>query len=330
MLMREVVRPVDRCVVTVVVDSAVDLLSTTPSSVQGEMSRLVAGGRAEVGGEALCCAQWGLSLMIETFAGSDRHTTLFDTGSEGETFLRNTARLGIDLADIDDVVVSHGHWDHCGGLLDAVGAIRKARGEQVPVHVNSGMFVDRGVVIPGRENEPLSFQPLPAPAELEAAGAALVWGDHARVVGGGLLSGEIPRRTSFERGLPGHMARGTDGVWRPDPLLRDERWLAVDISGMGVLVFTACSHAGAVNVAMDAQEMFGGAPLCGLFGGLHLSGPAAEAIIPETVAALESLDPRRMMVGHCTGWKATASLVDAFGAERVIPTAVGQTHVFEA
>src|SRR4029077_15571158 len=99
------------------------------------------------------------------------------------------------------------------------------------------------------------------------------------------ISGEIPRVTPFERGMPGQHRQMSDGSWILDELLPDERFVSINVAGKGQVVFTACSHAGLINVLLAARERFPDVPLYGVFGGFHLSGPT-EAIIPETVAAL--------------------------------------------
>ena len=109
------------------------------------------------------------------------------------------------------------------------------------------------------------------------------------------LSGEIPRVTPFERGLPAHYQKNADGNWMPDPLLMDERFLMVQVEGKGLIVFTACSHAGVVNVLKHARECAADTPIHAVMGGFHLSG-ANEEIIPETVAGpvgIEATHDRR-------------------------------------
>jgi 7,8-dihydropterin-6-yl-methyl-4-(beta-D-ribofuranosyl)aminobenzene 5'-phosphate synthase len=139
-----------------------------------------------------------------------------------------------------------------------------------------------------------------------------------------LLSGEIPRVTPFERGLRGQYRRTSDGTgWELDELILDERFVAMNITGKGVVVFTACSHAGVVNVLEHAQTCFADAPLYGVVGGLHLSGPN-ESIIPQTVEALRAFRLSVIAAGHCTGWRATAALASAFGDTTVVPLAVGK------
>ncbi len=121
-------------------------------------------------------------------------------------------------------------------------------------------------------------------------------------------SGEIPRVTDYETGFPGHVCRTEDGTdWEDDPLLMDERYVAVNIAGKGLVVFSACSHAGIVNVLHAAQRDFPGVPIHGLTGGFHLAG-GNEKIIGQTVADFAQFDIDLIMPGHCTGWRAANAL----------------------
>jgi 7,8-dihydropterin-6-yl-methyl-4-(beta-D-ribofuranosyl)aminobenzene 5'-phosphate synthase len=141
------------------------------------------------------------------------------------------------------------------------------------------------------------------------------------------VSGEIPRVTAFETGLPGQHRRTADGSsWEPDPLIMDERFVAVAVKGKGLVVFSACSHAGVVNVLKHARESFPRLPVYGLLGGLHLSG-TNERVIPETVEAMREFGLQVIAAGHCTGWRATSALASAFG-EAVVPSAVGKLYRF--
>ena len=131
-------------------------------------------------------------------------------------------------------------------------------------------------------------------------------------------------------GLPGQVARQPDGSWLPDSWITGERWRAVDVKGLGAIVFSACSHAGIVNVLMDAREKLAPSALHGVMGGFHLSGAAWEAIIPETVADMGGFGLRAIVPGHCTGWRAVQKLVERFGDGVVVPSAVGRRHHFAA
>ena len=135
--------------------------------------------------------------------------------------------------------------------------------------------------------------------------------------------------TPYERGLPGHVKRGADGrTWEPDPLILDERYLAVNVKSKGVVVFTACSHAGVVNVLTDARTVFGDDPLHAVMGGFHLSGEDVEAIIPETVRDMKAFRLKRIVPAHCTGWRAVTRSIDTFGMDALVPSAVGRQFTF--
>lgn len=323
---------VESCEVLVLVDNVTDLLSSVPASVTSEVGNLFAAGARRLAGRCLCCAQWGLALVITVQHQGRRHTVLFDSGPDGYALRRNGRRLGLDFGTIGAAVWSHGHWDHVGGMPTALRLITAARGgAAVPLHVNDGMFVRRAVPAPGGHGM-LPFADIPSPEALEAAGAVLISSPDARTVFNDTfyLSGEVPRITPYEVGLPGQMAQTADGQWVSDQWLRDERWLAVRVAGLGVIVFTACSHAGVINVLNHAQAALAPEPLYAVMGGLHLSGPAAEALIDDTVHDLQAFQLRCIVPGHCTGWRAVHRLVDAFGEAVVVPSAVGRRHHFSA
>lgn len=318
-------RAVDRLEVLVVVDNATDSLSSNPKNVVPEWSRLLAAGRLPtLAGEAICRAHHGLSLLLTAWAGDRRATLLLDAGPEGATFVRNAGILGIDFAAVDAVVLSHGHWDHGGGLLAAIESVVTARG-RVDCFVHPGMFVQRGTRRP--TGEMFVNAPLPDPGRLATAGARVVNTREPQLVGDGAfwVSGEVPRVTKYEVGLPGHVRRAADGTsWEPDPLILDERFVAVHVKDRGVFVLSACSHAGIVNVLTHAHATFPSAPIYGAMGGLHLSG-VTEAIIPETIADLKRFRPALLAPGHCTGWRAISVMAREVG-DALVPSAVGKLY----
>ena len=149
------------------------------------------------------------------------------------------------------------------------------------------MFASRAVKT--NDGRLMLMEDIPSEHVLAANGADLVITRNEQSVlsNAVFISGEIPRVTSFEKGMPGQHRLNAAGEWVLDELLVDERFVAVHLANKGLFVFTACSHAGLINVLTHAAERFPGIPLFGVLGGFHLAGPT-EAIIPETVDALDT------------------------------------------
>jgi 7,8-dihydropterin-6-yl-methyl-4-(beta-D-ribofuranosyl)aminobenzene 5'-phosphate synthase len=316
---------VDSLDVLVIVDNVTDSLSTNPAGVKSEWQGLRERGQMRVlAGAGICCAHHGLSLLVSARRDSQVETLLFDAGAEGATFLRNSGILGIEFGSISNVVLSHGHWDHAGGLASAIEQIAQARGSgKVNCYVHPGMFAQRGTTLPSGIVFPMEL--VPNPDELAHAGAVVVNSREPQLLGNGAfyVSGEIPRKTPYETGLPGHVRRSADGTgWEPDPLLMDERFVSVHVKDKGQFIFSACSHAGIINVLTHARTVFPDVPLYGAMGGLHLSG-STEKIIPDTVSDLQQFDLKLLAPGHCTGWRAICALERVF-KDRIAPLGVGK------
>jgi len=321
---------VDALEVSVLVDNVVDPLSTLPKGVTGENAVLRANGLMVSSGHVRCCANHGLSLVITARIGSDIQTLLFDAGPEAYTFARNSDRLGTPFSEVGAIVLSHGHWDHAGGLPEALRLVVSANGRKpVPFHVNPGMFLTRGLRQPGGEVVPA--EPVMSAIDLERRGAAIVNSGDARAIMERMfyVSGEIPRVTPYERGLPPHVKLAQDGLsWEPDPWIMDERYVAAYVKDKGVIVFTACSHAGVINVLTDARNVFGNVPLYAVMGGFHLSGAEVEAIIPDTIRDFGQFALKRIIPCHCTGWRALHALAQVYSEDVLIPAAVGRKFLF--
>jgi 7,8-dihydropterin-6-yl-methyl-4-(beta-D-ribofuranosyl)aminobenzene 5'-phosphate synthase len=318
---------VDSVDIQIVVDNVTDSLSSVPSFVETEMAGLGRrrGAAWVLGGACLCCAAHGLSCLLTLKSGDRVRTVLFDTGPEDRTFEQNVSRLGVDLGPVEAMVLSHGHWDHGGAMLRALDLARDRNGGQdIVCYMHPDMFRSRAAKLPDGSLRPM--EDVPSAADLEAHGGRVISTREAQPIAGGTawVSGEIPRRSGFEVGLPGQHRRTLDGTgWEPDELLMDERFLAVHVRGKGLVVLTACSHAGVVNVLAEARDRFPGVKLHAVLGGLHLSG-LNERIIPQTVAALRDFDLDVVAAGHCTGWRAMTALANAFGEGKLAPLAVGK------
>jgi 7,8-dihydropterin-6-yl-methyl-4-(beta-D-ribofuranosyl)aminobenzene 5'-phosphate synthase len=318
---------VDSLEIQVLVDNVTDSLSTTPVFVTREWAMLQKRGLKRTSGAALCCANHGLSLIITAHGPDKPRTLLFDGGPVDYAVERNGTRLGIDFAAIEAAMLSHGHWDHAGGIPRALAMIKAANGgRDTKLYLHPGMFHERG----GRQPDGgvMPMDNIPLPAQWREFGAEPIVTDQPTTCLDDLfwISGEIPRLTSYEKGLIGQVRRiAADAPWEPDPLLMDERFLAVHVKGKGLVVFSACSHAGIVNVLHEARSRFPGVKLHAVMGGFHLSG-ATESAIPETVRDLRQFEPDFIIPAHCTGWRAVNALVQAFGEAVVLPAAVGKLY----
>jgi len=149
---------------------------------------------------------------------------------------------------------------------------------------------------------------------------------HAVAGGGVWVSGEIPRITSFEGGVPGgkRWVAEDGGKWISDELILDERYAVIDIAGKGLVIFSACSHAGIVNVVRDALEKFS-RPIYMIIGGLHLAPPDSAVRIEPTVDFLSRKiipGPVHILPMHCSGFQCKVALEAAFG-DGCVPAGVG-------
>jgi 7,8-dihydropterin-6-yl-methyl-4-(beta-D-ribofuranosyl)aminobenzene 5'-phosphate synthase len=322
-------RGVERLVVEVLADNLTDSYSSKPDNCSSEFNNVMNAGAAEISGATLCCAQLGLALMLTAEADGVIHKLLFDCGPDGAVLLANAARVGVSFGDVEAIAITHGHWDHMGGLLAALDAARRDNPKrQVACHVNPGMFIERGAILSTGDIAP--FQKVPSPADLAAHGADVVNRPETRTLLDDFfyLSGEIPRVSEFETGREDHLCRDSvDSPWRPDPFIMDERYLAVNVRGKGLIVFSACSHAGIVNVLLDLCQKFPDVPIHTVIGGLHLGGLAMEKRIAPTVANLRQFNCRQIIPAHCSGWRAVRALANEFGESVVSQSAVGNRYV---
>jgi 7,8-dihydropterin-6-yl-methyl-4-(beta-D-ribofuranosyl)aminobenzene 5'-phosphate synthase len=334
----------DELTITIVVDNATDTLSSIDAGVPQvpEIAYLLGsippsgqhdGHACVVPFDHLCVACHGFSALARARMGDRTATVLFDVGPYGDVWLANAERLSVDLSSIDVLFLSHWHWDHSGGIPTVVAAIAGARASAgrppLVVDVHPDRPDQRGILTPFDMFAMLP--PEPTIDAIEAAGGRVVAHAEAHEVGDHFLaSGDIPRQTSYETGLTGHHSWHGDHVTL-DPEIHDERFLAANVRGRGTTVLTACSHAGVVNVGLEALRLLPDRPVDLLLGGYHLAGAAVEDRIDATVRDLKDLiDPRIVAPGHCTGWRAAAALTNAFSPSSCAPSVVGTRYVLTA
>jgi 7,8-dihydropterin-6-yl-methyl-4-(beta-D-ribofuranosyl)aminobenzene 5'-phosphate synthase len=302
--------PVDEVVITTLVDNVYDALLTSdervtrvPWAVGTARAPQFESGSTNVG----LMAEHGFSALVSVRRGSTTTTLLFDTGLSPDAMVTNAGRLGLDLSGIQAVILSHGHFDHAGGLAGLAG---KGGRRSLPMVVHPLIWTRRRLAVPGRDPEEL---PTLSKAALEGEGLTVIERREPsllidRCV---LITGEVDRTTEFERGMPPAHQAWTGSAWQHDPLVLDDQALVVHVRGKGLVVLTGCGHAGAVNIVRQAQRLTAVPGLHALLGGLHLSGPAFEPVIGPTISAMTELAPALLVPGHCTGWRAQHALAAA-------------------
>eukprot|EP00735_Rhodelphis_limneticus_P006670 TRINITY_DN19101_c0_g1::TRINITY_DN19101_c0_g1_i1::g.13937::m.13937 TRINITY_DN19101_c0_g1::TRINITY_DN19101_c0_g1_i1::g.13937 ORF type:complete len:380 (+),score=38.50,sp/Q57749/DHPSL_METJA/32.95/7e-23,Lactamase_B/PF00753.22/5.1e-05,Lactamase_B/PF00753.22/2.3e+03,Lactamase_B_2/PF12706.2/0.00072 TRINITY_DN19101_c0_g1_i1:55-1140(+) len=310
---------VDKLTFHVLVDNETDSLSSGPVDVvTSEISyRFQTGLMKELNCGEMCCAGHGYSVMAIAEKDGVQHCLLFDGGPCGSLWESNAKKMAVNLPSIERVVLSHWHSDHSGGLTHAVEMIHEARQSQnlspVIVDVHPNRPYQRGFIYTAQGDiAPISLDP--TLEALEKAGGVIerIGEGHAVLDGFFYISGEIPRTTSYEEGIPGHKCRDSEsGPWRDDPLILDERFLAVRVKDKGLVIFSSCSHAGIVNVCREASRIFENDHVHLVAGGFHLAGRSVEARIENTVRDLMALSPTYVCPGHCTGWRAKVALANA-------------------
>lgn len=247
----------------------------------------------DVGGGRDVVAEHGLSLLVET----REHGVLLDTGQTG-VCVENAARLHADLGGLRAVVLSHGHYDHGGGLL---ALLHRLPGLDVIAH--PAVFARKYARPPGREDRDIG---LPYGAhDLRRLGATLRLSTAACDLGGGLFTtGPIPRVSDFEEDDP-HFQVKVDGECHTDCFVDDQAVVARTPEGL--VVFVGCAHAGVVNTVRHAVTMTGDERVRAVIGGFHLVRATPERI-DLTVAALQQMKVGQVVACHCTGPAAIARL----------------------
>lgn len=244
--------------------------------------------------------EWGLSVLVER----DDRKVLLDAGA-GISATRNGGLLGINWDRIDAIVLSHGHYDHTGGLREVLTRIRK----RVKVIAHPDVF-DAKFIQMSKDQSPLYIGIPFQRAELESLGADFqltsepVWLSENVVT-----SGEIPMITDFETIDPGLCVR-KNGEMIPD-LLKDDQALFIKTS-LGLVVVLGCAHRGTINTLRHARNVTGVETIHTVAGGTHLIR-ASEVQVEMTIATLKEFGVQRLGVSHCTGMPAAMRLAQEFG-----------------
>jgi len=306
------INPVDRVEILTLMENYVDVLLTNSEVVT--RPPLSKGGT--IPADTLL-AEHGLSLLVTVYAGDDTHTVLFDTGYSSIGVMHNVDMLGVDLSRVEAMALSHGHMDHTGSLYPILDRMP----HKIPLVVHPGVF-DAPRFFGLADGRRLLFPQTLVKEDLLKRNIDLVESTTPTPLAGGtvLVTGEVERVTSFEKGLP-NASMERDGKTVPDPIA-DDQALVVHLKGKGLVIIAGCSHAGIINTILHIQKITGIQEVYAAIGGFHLSGPFFEKIIEQTIAEFKKIGPKVLSPMHCTGWKAIHQIAQAF-PEAFILNSVG-------
>lgn len=241
-------------------------------------------------------AEHGFSAFVRITVGNESQAMIFDFGYSKDVVIRNATALGVDFREIDEAALSHGHIDHFGGL-EAVGEKIGKKGLKLVVH--PAAFRKHRFFILG--NGQKINLPCLEWSLVKAAGFKIIEtkDPYGMLSDGVLFLGEIPRNTPFEQGTP-YVFFKKDGkeIWDP---IEDDSALVMNLQGKGLVVLSGCAHSGIINTIEYAKKITGIQKVHAVIGGFHLTGPAFESIISETVEAFKEIAPSYVIPTHCTG-----------------------------
>jgi len=222
---------------------------------------------------------------------------------------------------------------NAGGMLKAIRMIQDAKKEsgKTPKELIADLHPARPDFRGFQLAEvTLSLEADPSFDEIKDAGATVSTNSEAHTVLDDmfLISGAIPRTTSYENGAKyGVQYKASEDIWVKDELIMDERFVMCNLKDKGLIVFTGCGHAGVVNTSRHAVELAGHKlPLHAVVGGFHLGNSVIEDI-QATVKDLKELDPKILLPGHCTGWRAKLEIEKQMPG-RLVPCVVGTKFTF--
>jgi 7,8-dihydropterin-6-yl-methyl-4-(beta-D-ribofuranosyl)aminobenzene 5'-phosphate synthase len=311
-------REVEKVEVTCFVDNNVDVLLPNTEVARRPVLPRDWYNQPLIAEHGFCAA---LTLHTD---GIKRRRLLLDSGLDPLAASHNADVLGFDLSNCESLISSHGHIDHAGGLLKLREKMNTVK--RIPLVLHEEAFRNRLVKFQDGRTVHL---PAPNRSHLTNAGYDIIekdspslWIDD-RV----LITGEIPRTNSFEKGFPNHYSELEEGKMEADPLIKDDQAIILRVKDKGLVIITGCGHAGIINTLNYAKELTGEDRIYSVLGGMHLSGGLFEPIIPTTMEELEKMKPNFVVPCHCSGLKAVTEIAKRMPTA-FIQNSVGTTYIF--
>lgn len=308
-------KTVDRVEILSIIDNCIDtLMESTPFAKRAVL-------RWDALPRPALRAEHGFSSLITTFSGKTKGTLLYDAGTSVDGALHNMDLLDVRPTDLEAIVLSHGHTDHTQGLIRV---IKRYGRPGLPILFHPDAFLNRKAIFPDGQERLL---PPPSKSHLEAEGMKVIEERGLTLLSGGhiLITGQIPRLTTFEKGMPAIHAE-VNGEWHPDPWIYDDQAVVINVRNKGLVVLSGCSHAGIINTLEYARRITGVRQIYAVMGGFHLTGALFEPIISPTIQALKEFHPNVIVPQHCTGWRATHEIAREF-PEAFVANSVGTNFI---
>jgi 7,8-dihydropterin-6-yl-methyl-4-(beta-D-ribofuranosyl)aminobenzene 5'-phosphate synthase len=299
---------IEKLTVTVITDNYYDSLrSDTPVSKQFRTAP-----------NTSMQAEHGLSFFIETVTGGSSAGFMFDYGVDARLIANNMDLLGIDLGSANAFGLSHGHFDHWGGLIDILKWNRSKIAAGTPLYLGAEAFAQRYSGRFSMEN-PTYLGQL-SKEEIENLGVIKIVEvrEPREVIPGVYLSGNIERTTEYEKIPPSLLINRGDKLEGEE--LEGEQAVVCNLKGKGLVVVSGCAHRGIVNTVRHAQKMTGIDRVHAVIGGFHLVNAKPE-IIEKTVTDIKKIAPDYVVPTHCTGFEATTTFAREMPEQFILNTA---------
>ena len=310
------IQAVDQLIIRQVTDGSHDIFLN-----DAEYSGLTVGRTGPLGsvGKTLE-SEWGLALHLESKKGQETRRYLLDFGFMPTTYQNNLSVLNIDVSQIDALIISHGHYDHTGGLTGFLEAQRSLMRKDLRLYLGGeddfcsrfirkpdGSLVNSGFALDRRKLRAMNVEPV-------ISEPPIVIEDHA------FTTGAVPR-TSIEHVLPQTLVKYgvQDGLGCDPKAYADHHFTDAELAGAavpdqhwhehatcfrlgdrGLVVISSCGHAGIINTLRRAQEVSGTKKIYALVGGFHLA-PAPDDYLRQVMAELKKFDIEHVLPMHCSG-----------------------------